>query len=85
MKKTTLLLAAGAGVCLMAVPFDSQARSSFGFSINSGPAYYPAPYYVAPPPPPLPPPPPPVYYQPVYSYPVYHRPAPAFSFSYHGR
>lgn len=69
--------------CAFVLPATSHAGGSFGFSINTGPAFYAPP----PPPPPVyyaPPPPPPVYYAPTYVYRPYYRPAPAFSFSYHG-
>jgi len=88
MTKVQSLAVVALGVCICAVPVASQAhgRSSFGFSINTGPAYYapppPPPVYVAPVVAP-----PPVYYQPVYTYPAYAYPRPAsgFSFSYYGR
>jgi len=81
----TLAVATVAGACVLAVPSQADARSSYGFSISTGGPgdYAPAPYYA--------PPPPPVYYAPApgYAYPAYpayyHRPAPSFSFSYFGR
>lgn len=71
------------GSAALAVPTAASAGGSYGFSISTGPTYYPAPapVYVAPPPPP------PVYYYrpaPVYRPWRYHRPHTGFSFSYHG-
>lgn len=85
MMNKKFLFAGAATIALFALSAESQARSSWGFSINTAPAYYPPPAYVVPAPPP---PPPPVYYRPVYTYPAYYYPpAPrtGFSFSYHGR
>lgn len=65
----------------MLAPATAEAGSGYGFSFSTGgPAYY------APPPPPIyyAPPPPPVYYAPPVVYRPYYRPAPSFSFSYHG-
>lgn len=69
MKRTlSTLLAATA---LIGLAGAAQAHSSIGVGINvGGPAYRPAPVYVAPPPPPYYAPPPAVYYGPGY-YPRY--------------
>lgn len=84
----TLTIAAVAAACLFALPTVSQARSSYGFSINTGPAYYPnyyapRPYVYAPPPVPVRP----YYYRPYYQpyYGGYYNTGPSFSFSYSGR
>lgn len=84
MTKKKLVPLAIVALCVAAIPAVSQARSSYGFSISTGPAYGPA-YYPAPAPVYVAPPPVAYYPPPVYAYPAYYRPAPAFSFSYFGR
>ncbi len=58
MKNKKLIVAGAAAIGLFVISAESHARSSWGFSINTAPAYYPPPAYVVPAPPPPPPPPP---------------------------
>lgn len=74
MKKLVMFGAATAALSLatLSTPAEAGSNIGVGFSINSGPAYYPAPVYVAPRP---------VYYAPA---PVVYRPYPVYYGSYYG-